>query len=111
MSTAVINGDHLFGMSHFKMGQLFCIDPETGEILWLSEGRTGENVAFLSLEGHVAALRSNGELRIIAADPGQYRVRASYRVAPDRTWAPPVFLENKILIKDLNRLTLWSLET
>ncbi len=111
MSTAVINGDHLFGMSHFKMGQLFCIDPETGEILWLSEGRTGENVAFLSLEGHVAALRSNGELRIIAADPGKYRVRASYRVAPDRTWAPPVFLENKILIKDLNRLTLWSLET
>ncbi len=108
MSTAVINGDHLYGMSHFKMGQIFCLDPRDGTIRWLSEGRIGQNVAFLSLEGHVAALRSNGELRIIAADPEGYRARASYRVAPDQTWAPPVLLDSRILIKDLNRLTLWS---
>ena len=108
MSTAVINGDHLYGMSHFKMGQIFCLDPRDGTIRWLSEGRIGQNVAFLALEGHVAALRSNGELRIIAADPAAYRARAAYRVAPDQTWAPPVLLDSKILIKDLNRLTLWS---
>ena len=108
MSTAVINGDHLYGMSHFKMGQIFCLDPRDGTIRWLSEGRIGQNVAFLSLEGHVAALRSNGELRIIAADPAGYRARASYRVAHDQTWAPPVLLDSRILIKDLNRLTLWS---
>ena len=108
MSTAVINGDHLYGMSHFKMGQIFCLDPRDGTIRWLSEGRIGQNVAFLALEGHVAALRSNGELRIIAADPAGYRARASYRVAPDQTWAPPVLLDSRILIKDLNRLTLWS---
>ena len=108
MSTAVINGDHLYGMSHFKMGQIFCLDPRDGTIRWLSEGRIGQNVAFLALEGHVAALRSNGELRIIAADPAGYRARASYRVALDQTWAPPVLLDRRILIKDLNRLTLWS---
>ena len=108
MSTAVINGDHLYGMSHFKMGQIFCLDPRDGTIRWLSEGRIGQNVAFLALNGHVAALRSNGELRIIAADPAGYRARASYRVAPDQTWAPPVLLDRSILIKDLNRLTLWS---
>ena len=108
MSTAVINGDHLYGMSHFKMGQIFCLDPRDGTIRWLSEGRVGQNVAFLALEGHVAALRANGELRIIAADPAAYRARAAYRVAPDQTWAPPVLLDSKILIKDLNRLTLWS---
>ena len=108
MSTAVINGDHLYGMSHFKMGQIFCLDPRDGTIRWLSEGRVGQNVAFLALEGHVAALRANGELRMIAADPAAYRARAAYRVAPDQTWAPPVLLDSKILIKDLNRLTLWS---
>ena len=108
MSTAVINGDHLYGMSHFKMGQIFCLDPRDGTIRWLSEGRVGQNVAFLVLEGHVAALRANGERRIIAADPAAYRARAAYRVAPDQTWAPPVLLDSKILIKDLNRLTLWS---
>jgi len=95
-------------MSHFKMGQIFCLDPRDGAIRWLSEGRIGQNVAFLALQGHVAALRANGELRIIAADPAGYRVRAAYRVAPDQSWAPPVLLDNQLLIKDLNRLTLWS---
>ena len=108
MSTAVINGDHLYGMSHFKMGQIFCLDPRDGAIRWLSEGRIGQNVAFLALQGHVAALRANGELRIIAADPAGYRARAAYRVAPDQSWAPPVLLDSQLLIKDLNRLTLWS---
>ena len=85
---------------------VLCCGPRT--IRWLSEGRIGQNVAFLALEGHVAALRANGELRIIAADPAAYRARAAYQVAPDQTWAPPVLLDRKILIKDLNRLTLWS---
>ncbi|MCP4847238.1 MAG: PQQ-binding-like beta-propeller repeat protein, partial [Verrucomicrobiaceae bacterium] len=51
MSTAVINGGLLFGMSHYKSGQLFCLEPKDGEILWLSPGRVGNNVAFLSVPG------------------------------------------------------------
>ena len=37
-----------------------------------------------------------------------YTQRQVISVAPDQTWAPPVLLDSKILIKDLNRLTLWS---
>ena len=110
MSTAVINNGLLFGMSHFKSGQFFCLDPKDGEILWLSPGRIGNNVAFLSAPGHVIALINTGELRIIEASGKAYKQIASYQVAESPTWAPPVLLKNQLLIKSLNQLTLWSLK-
>ena len=57
----------LYGFSHYDQGRLFCLDPKTGEVLWQGPGRTGENVMFLSIPGHVVALVSDGELKIIAA--------------------------------------------
>ena len=88
---------------------MFCLDPKTGEILWTGPPRTGQNVTFLSAPGHIASLIDNGELRILAATPKEYQQLASYRVAEDRTWAPPVFLEDGVLIKDHQHLTIWSL--
>ncbi|MEK6238393.1 MAG: PQQ-binding-like beta-propeller repeat protein [Planctomycetales bacterium] len=109
MSSAVMNGDLLYGFSHYERGQLICLDVESGEILWRSPGRTGENVAFLSIPGHVAALISGGELRIVAATGDRYQPVASYRVAESPTWAPPVLLKDGVLVKDRQSLTFWSL--
>jgi hypothetical protein len=44
MSSAVMNGDFLYGFSHYGRGRLFCLDPTTGEVRWQGPGRTGENV-------------------------------------------------------------------
>ena len=109
MSSAVINGDHLYGFSHYDSGRLFCLDPDTGEVLWTGPPRTGKNVMFLSAPGLIAALIDNGELRILKASPKQYQSITSYRVAEDRTWAPPVLLQNGLLIKDHQHLTMWRL--
>lgn len=109
MSTAVINGEFLYGFSHYGSGQLFCLDPKTGDVLWTGPPRTGQNVMFLSAPGHIAALINNGELRILNASPDEYRAIASYRVAENHTWAPPVLLNGGILTKDQQYLTMWSL--
>jgi outer membrane protein assembly factor BamB len=109
MSSAVVNGDLLYGFSHYGLGRLFCLDPKTGEVLWQGPGRTGDNVMFLSIPGHVLALVNDGSLQIIAADGDRLETLASYRVAEDSTWAPPVLLQNGILVKDKQSLTLWSL--
>ncbi|MCI0685492.1 MAG: PQQ-binding-like beta-propeller repeat protein [Gemmataceae bacterium] len=109
MSTAVMNGGLLYGFSHYGKGRFFCLDPKTGDILWEGPERTGDNVMFLSIPGHVVALVNDGMLRIIAASGAGYREVASYRVAEDRTWAPPVLLDRGILVKDLEHLTRWSL--
>lgn len=109
MSSAVINGDHLYGFSHYDSGRLFCLNPNTGDVLWSGPPRTGQNVMFLSVPGHIAALINKGELRILRASPRKYQQVASYQVAEDHTWAPPVLLKDGVLIKDRRRLTMWSL--
>lgn len=110
MSTAVINGDFLFGFSHYDSGRLFCLDPASGEVRWEGPPRTGQNVMFLSLPGHVAALINDGELQIIHASAGAFQKVASYQVADGHTWAPPVLLPEGVLIKDRQHLTLWRFE-
>jgi outer membrane protein assembly factor BamB len=109
MSSAVINGEYLFGFSHYKQGQLFCLDPKTGEVLWESPGRTGQNVMFLAIPNHIIALLDNGHLQVLAAKHDSYQKLADYQVSEKTTWAPPVLLKNGLLIKDEKMLTLWSL--
>jgi hypothetical protein len=62
----------------------------------------------LSIPGHVAALSDKGELRIIKSDGKDSKQVASYRVAESPTWAAPVLLKDSVLIKDHDKLTLWS---
>jgi outer membrane protein assembly factor BamB len=109
MSSAVINGGRLYGFSHYGLGRFFCLDPGTGAILWQGPGRTGENVMFLSIPGHVVALVNSGQLQIIVANDEQFQTVAGYRVAESETWAPPVLLRDGVLVKDEQSLKLWSL--
>ncbi len=110
MSTAVINGDLLYGFSHYGQGRLFCLDTKTGNVLWQGPRRTGDNVAFLSIPGHVLALVNDGQLQVVAASGGGFEKVASYRVSESPTWAPPVLLKQGVLVKDDKTLTLWSLD-
>ncbi len=109
MSSAVVNDNLLYGFSHYSKGQFFCLDTDSGEILWRGPGRTGQNVMFLSIPGYVVALVDSGELQIIAATGDGYKKVAAWKVADSPTWAPPVLLQNGILIKDEQALVFWSL--
>ena len=64
---------------------------------------------FLSIPGYVVALVDSGELQIIAATGDGYKKVAAWKVADSPTWAPPVLLQNGILIKDEQALVFWSL--
>ncbi len=109
MSSAVVNGDFLFGFSHYRMGQLFCLDTANGEIVWEGPGRAGDNATFLAIPKHVIALLDDGELQILASESDQLEKIATYTVSDAPTWAAPVLLDNGFLIKDRDTLTLWSL--
>ena len=109
MSSAVINDNRLYGFSHYGLGELFCIDTTNGKILWKGPGRTGDNVTFLSVPGHVLALIDDGELQVLKADGTETRIVTRYKVADNPTWAAPVLLKDKLLSKDQDSLTLWQL--
>ncbi|MEM8735136.1 MAG: PQQ-binding-like beta-propeller repeat protein [Planctomycetota bacterium] len=104
MSTAVANGELLFGFSHYNSSQLCCLDLATGEVRWKGPGRAGQNATFLAWGNLVAALLDDGSLQFIEATGGSYLERAEYQVSERPTWAAPVILPSGILIKDRTHL-------
>jgi outer membrane protein assembly factor BamB len=110
MSSPVLNGDYLYGLSHKKKGQFFCLDARTGATLWTSDGREGDNAAILSADSLLFLLDEGAELTIAKADAKKYEVLKTYTVAQSATWAHPAIIGKQILIKDYSSLSLWSIE-
>jgi outer membrane protein assembly factor BamB len=101
MSTPVLQGNTLFGFSALKKGQLFALDADTGKTLWQGPGRMGENAALLSVGGsNFLALTNEGNLIVVPVNAKEYAPSVQYTVASSPTWAHPVILGNRILIKD-----------
>jgi outer membrane protein assembly factor BamB len=114
MSSPVLAGDWLFGFSSQKMGHLFCLDARTGQTLWQSEGRLGGNGAgYASLlnAGSVwLALTNSGHLVVVKPSGTAYEPIAEYEVADRGTDAHPVFLGDRIVIKDDTTLRCFRIE-
>ena len=107
MSTPIRNGKFLYGFSHYNSGQLFCLDPTDGTVLWRGSARAGQNVTFLSVPGYVLALMDHGKLNVLSADGDKTSVVQSYPVSQAPTWAPPVLRSDGILVKDRDTLIRW----
>ena len=110
MSSPVVSGDYLFGLSHKRKGQFFCIDARTGKTMWTSTGREGDNASIVAAGQFLFLLSDTGELLVAGSNPAQFERSKKYTVAESPTWAHPVVLNNRILIKDASTLALRSLE-
>jgi outer membrane protein assembly factor BamB len=110
MSSPVLHGNLLFGLSARKKGQFFALDAATGKTVWQSEGRAGENASLLNLGGTLLALTNDASLIVLPADSKAYAPAAQYTVATSPTWAHPVFLGDRILVKDETTLASLSLK-
>jgi outer membrane protein assembly factor BamB len=109
MSSPVLSGKLLFGMTHQKNGAIFCLDAETGKPLWESDGRMGDNVALLNAGKALLLLTTSGKLLVVKPDDAKFEKIAEFTVSDSPTWAHPVFLENRVLIKDKTALRSLSL--
>ena len=108
MSNPVFGGDRLIGFSERNSGQFVALDPETGESIWRSPPRAGENAALLIAGDTVLALTDQAELLVLDAAASVFEPIRRYEVAPSPTWAHPVPVGNGLLIKDETHLTRWD---
>ncbi|MBY0494866.1 MAG: PQQ-like beta-propeller repeat protein [Cyanobacteria bacterium] len=109
MSTGVVIGNTLYGFSPRNSGQYFAIDANTGQTQWLSEPRQGENAAVVCAGDLWFALGTGAELIVARANPKQMEVLKRYDVADSATWAQPVLSGQRVFIKDLSTISLWTL--
>lgn len=109
MSTPVVEGGVLFGLSSRKKGQFFAVDAETGKTIWQGEGRAGENAAVLTTGDYFLALTNDATLYVLPSRANSFAPAARYTVATSPTWAHPVVAGASILVKDETTLASLSL--
>jgi outer membrane protein assembly factor BamB len=108
MSNPVIANDVLFSLSTRDMGQYFAIDAKSGKTLWLSEGRQAGNVGVVKAGNLLLCLEDDGELVVARSSRTAFDQVRRYKVADTETWAAPAILGNRIFVKDVSSLTLWT---
>jgi len=110
LSNPVVVGDTVFGLSQRSRGQYFAVDAKTGKVLWLGPPRQATNTAVVKSGELLVLLNENAELIVARASQTAFEPLKSYTVADSATWAQPTLTGKRIFVKDVNRLTLWTVD-
>ena len=110
ISTPVVIGETLFGLSTKSRGQFFAIDARTGMTLWHGPPRQAANTALVKAGNLVFYLNDDAELTVASSNRTRFEPLKRYTVADSATWAQPLVSGKRIFIKDVSSLTLWTVE-
>ena len=110
MTNGVIVDGVLFGLSHLNRGQYFGLDLDTGEVLWTSAPRQADNAAILYAGTTIFSLEADAELVVVPHSRTGFEPVQRYEVATSATWAQPTLAGNRVFVKDVDSLTLWTVE-
>lgn len=109
MSNSVLDGDVMYGLTSRNMGQYYAVDARGGKTLWSSEPRQGAQAALVRAGNILFSLESDGELVVFRTSRTGLEELRRYKVADAETWAQPAISGNRIFVKDVSTLTLWTL--
>jgi outer membrane protein assembly factor BamB len=111
MSSPVREGDLLFGMSARGRGCFFCLDATNGKTLWESEEKEVFGyAAIVNAKSVLLFLTPRGRLVVVKPNGKEYELIAEYKVSDRQTWAHPIFLGDRILIRDEQTLRSYRIE-
>ena len=109
MSNSVLDGDVMYGLTSRNMGQYYVMDAKTGKTLWNSQPRQAAQSALVRAGNILFSLENDGELIIFRTSRAGLEELKRYKVADAETWAQPAISGNRIFVKDVSTLTLWTL--
>jgi hypothetical protein len=109
MSNPVLVRETLFGLSDRASGQFFALDAGTGKTLWLGQPREAANVAVVKAGDLLFLLKDSAELIVARSSRTGFEPLKRYTVADSATWAQPAISGNRVFVKDVTSLALWTL--
>jgi outer membrane protein assembly factor BamB len=108
MSSPAASGSTIFGLSNKNRGQFFAIDVATGKTLWVGKGREAENASIVRAGDVLLLATTNSELIVARPSATAFEEVKRYTVADSAMWAHPAFAGRNIVVKDVDKLTVWS---
>ncbi len=108
MSSPAASGTTVFGLSNKNRGQFFALDAATGKTLWLGKGREAENASIVRAGDYLLLATTNSELIVAKASASAFEEVKRYTVADSAMWAHPAFTGRTIIVKDVDKLIVWS---
>jgi outer membrane protein assembly factor BamB len=99
-STPVCIDGFLYGMFSFKKygeGPLKCVDIETGETKWESDGFGPGNC--IAVGEHIVALSDAGDVVLVEANPEAYAEIARAEVLTGKCWSSPAFVDGQLYLR------------
>jgi outer membrane protein assembly factor BamB len=109
LSTPVVVDGVLYGLSTKQRGQFYAVDAKTGQVLWLGTPREADNTALAKAGKILFLLNDDGELIVARGSRKAFAPIVRYTVADSATWAQPAISGERIFIKDVGSLTLWTI--
>ena len=110
LTNGVVVDGVLYGLSHLNSGQYFGLDLDTGEVLWTSAPRQAENAAIVNAGTTILSLQNDAELVVLPSSRTGFEPVQRYEVAESSTWTQPTLAGNRVYVKDIESLTLWTVE-
>jgi outer membrane protein assembly factor BamB len=108
MSSPVLIGGTIYGLTLRSKGQFVAIDAASGKTLWNTQGREGENASMLGSRSWLLASTTDGNLVVARANSQKYEEVRRYQIAQSALWAHPAITGNSIIVKDVDKVICWS---
>jgi outer membrane protein assembly factor BamB len=109
MSNSVVDGDVMYGLTSRNMGQYYAVDAKSGKTLWSSAPRQAAQAALVRAGAVLFSLENDGELVVFRTSASGLEELRRYKVADADTWAQPAISGNRVFVKDVSMLTLWTI--
>jgi len=104
MSSPILHDGFLY--QHLQSQRISCTEVSTGLTTWISEKRFGKYWSMIAQNDKILALDEKGVLYHIKANPEKFEIIEERKVSDAPTWAHLGISGNKLLIRELNALTV-----
>jgi outer membrane protein assembly factor BamB len=110
MSSPVLVKGTLFAHSSKRKGTFVAMDPATGQVRWSSEGRNAMSASVIAAGDHLLYMTTESQLVVAPLDPSAFKEVRRYTVASSATYAHPVVLRDKVIVRDASHVTMWGVQ-